>query len=198
MKRATKTLVVMSMLLILPVAVFAQSEKTNWDSVYEKGDFVVSATAGIAFPFAIVAYPGAELILAGVDIGNLIPIDFGVAARGQVGFYNSSTLSYNYGWLTFGLGAFGTAHLSFNNLQDHFAPWLENFDFYVSLGLGANYFSYTGDWADVFTDSTRMRVGFASLEGVNWFFRDNMALRLEYAYWGYVGSQATVGVLFRL
>lgn len=102
------------------------------------------------------------------------------------------------GWITFGAGGFGTAHLSFNNLENHAAPWLENFDFYISLGFGVNYFSYTGDWTDVFVDTTSLRIGFASFEGVNWFFRENMALKLEYAYWGYVGSQTTIGILLKI
>ena len=122
-----------------------------------------------------------------------LPIDFGAAVRGQ--FATSSVFGYDYGYLSFGAGAFGTAHLSFNNLENSVAQWLENFDFYVSLGLAVNYFTYTGYWA---SDTPQLRFGFASFEGVNWFFAENIALKLEYAYWGYVGSQATIGILFRL
>ncbi len=198
MKQRTWVTLCVVFLFIVSTAAIAQSANTNWDSVYNAGDLAASISAGVAFPFAIVAYPGAELILAGIDIGNLIPIDFGVAARGQFGILSASSLGYNYGWITLGAGAFGTAHLSFNNLRDHFAPWLENFDFYLSLGLGVNYFAYTGDWASVNSVSKPLRVGFASFEGVNWFFRENMALKLEYAYWGYVGSQTTFGILLKL
>jgi len=189
--RKTLLFALIIMLATAPAALFA------WDSLYESGDFNVSITASYLFPLGVALYPGAEMILAQVKVADEIPLDFGAAARGQIGFNRVGTyLGTNYGYTTFGAGAFGTAHLSFADMGDHALEFLKNFDFYISLGVAFNYFTYTGDWFGA--DTQNFRIGAASFEGVNWYINESLALKLEYVYWGYMGSSATIGVQLTL
>lgn len=185
--------IVLTALVAAPV--FGQN--TDPATLAEKGDSIVSATVGIAFPFALVVYPGFEQVIAQTTIADVLPLEFGIAGRGQFGFFNTSSVYGSYGWITFGAGGFGTAHLALGELVDEPAEWLRKIEVYVSLGMALNFFSYTGDY-DFYVGQSNVRLGFASFEGVNYHLSESLALKVEYAYWGFVGNQTTIGAQLKL
>ena len=157
--------------------IFADSD--GWESVYDGGDFLVSASAGGYFnPFNLVIAPQLELILAQVKIGDVMPLDFGIAARGEV------TLGST---LRLGAGGLATVHLTFANLQGTVVPWLENFDFFVSLGIGLSI------WPD---NSFPLRLGFVTVEGLGYWLSDAFGLKIETSYWNFYGT--SIGVMLKL
>ena len=178
MKRKLILIVTAVLLLAAPAMVFAQSEAKGWDSVYDGGDFLVSASVGAYFPFNLVIAPQLELILAQVKIGDVMPLDFGLAARGEVTLGSS---------LRFGAGGLATVHLTFANLQGRVISWLENFDFFVSFGAGLSI------WPD---NSFPLRLGFITVEGLSYWLSDSFALKLETSYWTYYGT--SIGAVLKL
>lgn len=185
-------LVVVLVLLFSGPFAFAQTA----DSIYEPGDFVVSAAVSFLFPLGVAIYPGAELFITGINVADTFPIDFSVAVRGQIGTasYSDILFGYSYGYTTFGGGPFASAHLSFKDMQNHSLNFLENFDFYAGFGVVFNYFSYTGDYLVYWASEPTFRVGFGTYEGVNWYISDSFALKLEFVYWGWLSASASLGV----
>ena len=184
-----------ALLILLLVAAPATVFSENWESVYEKNDLSLSASASFLLPLGVALYPGAELILLQFTIVDEIPLDFGVSLRGQFGLKTEGTVTVSgaeYGYTTYGGGAFGTLHLSFANMEGYELDFLEGFDFYISASIALNYFDYTGVWPSAVPPA--ISPGFASFEGINWFISESLALKLEYVYWGIIGSSATLGV----
>lgn len=152
------------------------------------GDLVVTAGVGWGGISG-----GAEFSLAQIDIAKIIPITFGAAARATVDpgiFYDN---------FSFGVGAMGTAHVGFKNLNlpDNL-HWLSNVDSYIGLGLG--FASMTGYTAGI---------GISTFEGVSYYLNDKLAICFEYGYLGRVKYDSywnyyypiyysTVGVTFKL
>jgi hypothetical protein len=173
-----KLLLFVSVVLLLAVPAMGFADSDEWDSVYDGGDFIISASVGAYFPFILAISPQMELIIAQVKIGEIMPLDFGVAARGEI------TLGST---LRFGAGGLATAHLTFANLQGTVVPWLENFDFFVSLGIGVSI------WPD---SSVPINLRFITVEGISYWLNDAFGLKIETSYWNFYGT--SIGAMIKL
>jgi hypothetical protein len=174
MKRLTVVLLAAILLLAVGGSVFA----AGWGSWMNKKDFAVSGTVGISFPFGIALYPGLEYMFANWKVGDTVPFSFGVAARGMLNF---DTV---YG-LEFGIGPAATAHLGLKGLD--IPDFFQKFDFYLGLGVA---FVFPAWWDG-------LPIGFFTIGGFNWFFKDNLAFVLEVNWFARYGG-AAIGVLFKL
>ncbi len=192
MKKVTKIIVSMLVILLLSTTVFAGTKRGKIDSVYKPGDVTVSMSIGFGYE-GITFYPGAELLLSQKRIAGTLPLDFGVAVRGFYNDYSTSILGYDWGWTAYGIGAFGTAHLSFREFDLSF-KYLDNLDFYIALGIKYDHFSYTGVYSSYY-DSSYGGIGIVAIGGINYFFTEHFALVLEGTYWGTGGG--TIGVLYK-
>jgi len=180
MKKWVLALVVGTLLLMIPAAVFSQD--INWEGNYEKGDFTVFAGVGLGYGFSIV--PGLELSLAEWKAGDVVPLTFGVVVKGSINIYSSY-------WTAYGVGGLATVHLGFRGLD--IPEFLQNFDVYASLGLGVSFFKYTSVPSGFGENSY---FGIATAEGVAYFINDKIAVYAEGNYWAY-GGGATVGALVK-
>jgi hypothetical protein len=178
MKKLALLLAVLVLILAIPGAAFAQ--KSNWDGLVHKGD--LAAFLGVGFGWGFTIAPGVEWAFADVKIGDTVPLAFGVVGRGMVNFYPNYFTSY-------GIGALASAHMGLKGLD--IPKFLQNLDFYIALGLGVSFFNYvssTYDFGDV-------QFGFATTDGVAYYFNDKWAVYLEGTYWGYSGGGA-IGVRY--
>jgi hypothetical protein len=183
MKKRVLGLIVGALLLMVPAAVFSQD--VNWEGNYEKGDLSVYGGIGIGYGFSIV--PGVEFTFAEWKAGDVVPFSFGVTAKGAINIFS------NY-WTSFGVGGLATLHLGFRGLD--IPEFLQNFDVYVSAGLGLSFFNYTGSYSG-FTED--FYFGFVTADGVAYFINDKFAVYAEGNYWTYgagVGG-AVLGVLYK-
>ena len=141
MKKGKMLVAAMILVLAVPAISFADSDRVVWDSYFQPGNLALSVGVGFGYwgAASIAVYPGAELILAGVKIADVVPLQFGVAAKGLVNPYTG----LGYSGIVLGGGAFGTVHLSFKGLDLPFT-YLDRLDIYLGLGLVLNY--DTGDW----------------------------------------------------
>lgn len=191
--------IIVGLLILSPVLLVAQEEdgllEDGATAIYEVGDLSPSIGVGFGAGFSPVIYPGVELILNEYNIEDTLPLNFGAAVRGYLNFYRTTDfLGNTWGYTAFGAGAFGTAHLSFKEV-DADIEFLKNFDFYAMLGLGFAVFNYTGN-EDFWGDLDTFDLFFASIGGTNYFLTDSLAIMLEGSYWGVGG--ATLGVRFLL
>jgi hypothetical protein len=181
-----RSLIVLLALLCAASFVFAadksSSALTPW---VDKGELL--ANAGIGWGGLS---GGAEFTLARINIGEVIPLTFGAAARAMVdpGIFNTSYSSFQ-----FGLGAFGTAHFGFKslNLPDGLT-WLSRFDAYAGLGLGFG----SATLADAYSSSYytfKPGIGISTFEGTSYYLNDKLAIGFEYGYLGRVGYTYDLG-----
>lgn len=180
MKKLAFALVVAVLLLAVGGTVFAQ----NWDGYFKPGNVSLSVGVGLGFGwgFGFGVYPGVEFTVAEWKVGGVVPLAFGVAAKGLVDYWPL--------WgFDVGAGGFGTVHLGFKGLD--IPPFLQRFDIYTAIGLAVSYSAYTGWW------TSPLHFGLATYGGTNYFLNDKLALFLEGVYWWYYGS-TTVGVLLKL
>lgn len=160
-------------------------------SLYEVGDLSPSLGIGFGLNFSPVFYPGVELILSETNIEDTLPLSFGVAARGYLNIYRTEVFfGETWGWTSYGAGGFGSAHLSFDEV-DADVEFLTNFDFYVMLGIGFRVFDYTGD-ETYWNERDDFDLFFASVGGTSYFLSERLAIMLEGSYWGVGG--ATIGL----
>jgi hypothetical protein len=181
-------------------AAFGQEEGTELDSVYDVGNLTVSAGVGFGYTFDLVLYPGLELILGETILGELLPLNFGVAAKGMFTWGNEDWLYGGYSYTNIGVGGFGTAHLTFRGLEEDLpVSYLENMDFYVGLGLA--FFFYSWEWEGAYSYSYEPEgyggFQFVSMGGVNYWLNDNLAIMFEGNYMGYYGG-ATIGIVLKM
>jgi opacity protein-like surface antigen len=180
MKKRIVVGIVLILLLSSTAGAFAASSPLPWMVSYNKpGQLNVYGSVGF-YGLGIDINAGPEIILGQFDIAG-IPLEWGVMARGMIGF--SAFLGYS--WLDWAVAPAATLHWGI----DLGAPW--QFDWYIGLGLGISgstgtYYSYTG-----------VGFGFASFDGVAWHFSKNLALVVEYGYTQYL-STAGVGVKLAL
>ena len=176
MKKLVLVLAVV-LVLVIPSTAFAQK---NWDGLVHKGD--LAAFVGIGFGWGFTVAPGVEWSFADVKIGNTVPLAFGVEGKGMINFYPGF-------WTSYGVGALLTAHLGLKGLD--IPDFLQRLDFYIGAGVGLSWFSYdTG-----VSTYGAMNVGFATSDGVAYYFNDKWAVYLEGTYWGYSGGGA-IGVRY--
>ena len=176
MKKLVLVLAVI-LVLALPSTVFAQK---NWDGLVHRGDF--AAFVGVGFGWGFTIAPGVEWCFADVKVGKTVPLAFGLMGKGMINFYPGF-------WTSYGVGALATAHLGLKGLD--IADFLQRLDFYIGAGVGLSWFSYdTG-----ISTYGSMNVGFATADGVAYYFNDKWAIYLEGTYWGYSGGGA-IGVRY--
>ena len=182
MKKLVLVFAVGVLLLGIPATLFAQN--MDWEGNYEKGDFSVFAGVGFSgYGFSIV--PGVEYTFVQWKAGDVVPLSFGITGKGSINIYSSY-------WTSYGVGALATVHLGFRGLD--IPEFLQRFDVYVSVGLAASFFNYTGTLSG--WDQKDSYFGFATADGVAYFVNDRFAVYAEGNYWAY-GGGATLGVLFQ-
>ncbi len=183
-----KILVVMLIvgMFMIPALSFAGSDDVNWDSYLRPGNFIMQAGVGWGWGWnawysGFGVYGGAEMIMAEYKIADIIPLEFGAAAKGAVTF----------GVFGMGInaGALATAHLSFKGLNLPF-DYLDNLDVYIGLGLGM-----TLDMSSYAT--VPFQLGLASSSGASYFLNDNLAIYLEETYFANFWA-SSLGVLLKL
>ncbi len=192
--KLVRSLLFITLVLIVSVGVFAADTKpVKIDSMYEPGDITVSMSIGLGYD-GITFYPGAEIFLKQARLADVLPLDFGAAVRGFYNSYSTSTFGYDWGWTAYGIGAFGTAHLSFREFDFDF-DYLDNLDFYIGLGIKYDHFSYTGTYSSYY-DNSYGGIGLLTIGGINYFLNDHLAIILEGTYWGTGGG--LIGILYKL
>ncbi len=170
-----KTLVLLlltvALVVAVPSALFAQSA-SGLTSNYKPGNVAVGVDVGGGFyysSFSLAAYPGVEFLVAKYRVGDYLPLDFGVAARGRFGLDAGAGGT----GVDIGVGGFGTVHVGFRGLPGDFGKILGKFDVFV--GLGAAF--------DIIAPPYYAGLGFAQYSGINYFLSDNMAVTLSDQWW---------------
>jgi hypothetical protein len=171
---------VLALALVIPFAAVAD------DTYYQPGNLVPSIGVGLGggWGLTVSAYPGLELMVAKVKIADVIPLDFGVAVKGLIGF--STYFSYSYVHL--GVGAFGTMHWGLRGMNWDL-DFLDPVDVWWGIGLAASAHIPADTWTYGWLD-------FATVGGINYFLNDRLALMVAGSYWGYSGGY--VGILYKL
>ncbi len=151
----------------------------------DKGEFLVNVGIGWGGLSG-----GAELTFYRIDIGGILPLTFGAAARAIV-----DPGIFNIGWSTFafGVGGFGTAHIGFKEINlPSGLTFLSNFDAYAGLGIGFGMATSIYDYYD-----PKPGVSLSTFGGTSYYFNDKFAINFEY---GYIGSvkydYSTFGYLY--
>lgn len=179
----------------------AEEEDTlvaGWDSHFNAGNVLLSGGLGLGgfwYGLGLNLYPGVEVIFAQPDIGGVVPLSFGIAARGIFGFYPVPTL---YGGFDIGVSALATAHLGLKGL-DLNSKFLNSLDFYIGLGVSVFFVRpYSSYFLGYYLGDVVSPVQFASFQGVNYFITNNFAIYLESTYLGLSNYYLTFGVLFKI
>ena len=101
------------------------------------------------------------------------------------------------GWKHVGLGISGSAHLSFNNLQNHSIPFMENFDFFVAVGPVYDFINYTGSYIASEPPIPTNGLGMSMSGRARYFLLDWLSLELELFNWRFSpGVSAGVALTF--
>ena len=183
MKTLVMLLIVLLLISISPI--FAQSESTEavWESTYDRWDFAVSLSGGFSYKFKLAGLPALDLIVSSYRIEDFVPIDFGVSVRSLITNFVNDDNVVPSGWLHIGIGVIGVVHLSFNNLQAHTLPFLENFDFYAGFGPVYDIILYSGFYEAAPPPIPSNGIGLNTTVGVRYFFLDWLAVNLELFNW---------------
>ncbi len=145
----------------------------------DKGDLAVAAGVNFGWDYGIGA--SVEYMFARVNIADAVPITFGIALRGGVGFI------YSTNYIVAGLA---TAHLSLGFIPD-IPRWIKNFDFYYGLGLGIG-------------AGSRFSIGMGNSGGLAYYIEPNLALYSSVIYVRYFENHpggtgfGSVGLIFKL
>jgi hypothetical protein len=182
---AMKFFLLVFALAAVPALLPAQSGEAVWDSEYDRWDVSITLAGGFSYGFSLAAYPGVELIIASVKIDDYLPLDFGVSARSIISAYENPSTTTPAGWRHVGLGVLTTVHLSFNNLQAHSLPFLENFDFYVAAGPVYDIIDYTGSYAVTSIPIPANGFAVATAGGIRYFLLDWLAVNVELFNWSF-------------
>ncbi|HVO38902.1 MAG TPA: hypothetical protein VMV03_07725 [Spirochaetia bacterium] len=176
MKRRVVVAVALVLLVMSAVGAFAYEQKSKtypWMASFDRSGQLNLYVAAGWYYVGFVAGGGAELILGNFDISG-VPFEWGLEARGVVGFANVS----GYGsWVDWGAAPLVTLHWGMD-----FGGGAK-FELYGGLGLGlygtgGTYYAFTG-YGPFF--------GFAGAGGAAWHFSDNFALIIESSYIGWAG-----------
>ncbi len=186
MKRRLVGIIAIAVLLIAASNAFAFEQKSKaypWMATFNKaGQVNIYAAVGFYY-YGIDVGGGPEFIISNFDVSG-IPLEFGIAVKGLVGFANFGGFS----WTDWGVGPLATLHWGI----DGGGPL--KFDWYIGLGLGisgstANYGYYNY--------GTGTGFGFATTDGVAWHFSNNISAILDYSYFGFY-SLYGIGLRFDL
>jgi hypothetical protein len=195
-----KVLIILMAVILASSFAFAEEKEApvSITPYVDKGDLL--ANVGIGWGGLS---GGAELTFYRIDIANILPLTFGAAARVAI-----DPGIFSIGWTTFGVGAFGTAHVGFKslNLPDGLS-WASKFDAYAGLGLGFATGLTTNEYY-----TPRAGLGISTFEGASYYLSDNFAINFEYGYigrirydWlGYIDEYSyplwysTIGVILKL
>jgi hypothetical protein len=166
-----------------------------WDSMYDRWDVAVSLSGGVSYGFRLAGYPSIDLIVSSIKIDDFMPLDFGISARGLITEYKKTKDETESGWFHVGIGLAATVHISFNNLQSHALPFMENFDFYVACGPVYDIITYSG----VFRSSPPLipsnGMGITTAGGVRYFILEWFAVNIEVFNWRF-SPGLTAGLTF--
>jgi hypothetical protein len=148
-----KKLVVGLVLAFLLVGTMALSaEDQIFASYNQKGHINLYGSVGYGYYYGIEGSVAAEYIIGEFAIGP-VPFDWGVMARGLIGFEP-------YYGLSWGVGGLASLHMGL--------VW--NLDFYASLGFG-----FSSWWGDPYP-------GFWSTNGVSYKLSKNLFVLVEAGY----------------
>ena len=198
MKRIITTFIV---LLILTFTVSALEENIWWGSYYIPGNLALKGALGFEQSTdstdikALSVYPEAEIILYKPHFGGISPMDFGVAARGHIGFgFSESTLDSS---IAAGIGVFGTFHFGFRGIGSYFTEFQDTPSGFFSQLNKFDYFFEAGPVFDLMTYDNSGLIGFGMTSGINYFINDNMAVTLEGNWWhGFAGGG--IGFVYKI
>ncbi len=174
------------LLMLSAVGAFAFEQKSRaypWMASFDRtGQVNLYAAVGFYY-YGIDVGGGPEFILGNFDVSG-IPLEWGIAVKGLVGFANFG----GFTWTDWGFGPLVTLHWGI----DGGGPL--KFEWYGGLGLGisgstANYGYYSY--------GTGTGFGFATADGLAWHFSENISLLLDYSYFGFY-SLYGVGLKFNL
>ncbi len=182
-------------LIFSSVCFQAEPGAAVWDSVYDGWDLAISLSGGVSYNYRLAAYLSIDLIVSSIKIDDFMPIDFGVSARGLITKYEKTKDPGKPGWFHIGIGLAATAHISFDNLQEHTLPFMENFDFYVALGPVYDIIDYTGSYAVSPPPIPSNSDGITTAGGVRYFILDWLAINLEVFNWSF-SSGLSAGLTF--
>ncbi|MFP4013606.1 MAG: hypothetical protein ACLFVQ_05940 [Chitinispirillaceae bacterium] len=160
----------------------------EWDPYFERGDVSYSAAVGFSTwwgRFGLSLTPAAEAIIHEYRIGEVVPLSFGIAGLGNA----TTDLRAAGADLGVTVAGLGTAHLGFKNVSEPL-EWLEKFDVYIGLGPGFEIIQ--PDWYN----GARLRL--ASMQGTNYFIRENFAVFLENTYLGRYRNYFSAGVRWKI
>lgn len=188
--------IAVALLVLLPGTITAEEPDARWDSVYNQGSFIMSPGIGFGYNFSLALYPSFEYIMISQKIDDFMPLDFGISLKGVYNRYRDRN-DTTKGWDGYGGGLFGTVHLSFNNLQGHELPFLENFDFYAALGIVGNYMNFIGYTPLTVPLRPPSGVGISTIGGMRYFLLPWLAVNIEGSFWGYTGT-AKLAVSFKI
>ncbi len=182
--------VALVVLMVAAFGAFAKETKPSkqfpWMADFNKaGQINLYAAAGwYGLGFDISAGP--EFIIGGFNLGG-IPLEWGVAIRGLVGF--GSFFGYA-SWIDYGAAVMASLHWG----MDFGAPW--KFDTYGGLGVGIS--GSTGSYySAAYLGGLPIGIGPASFQGVAWHFADNFAIILDTA-WTYYQWVSGIGIEMNL
>ncbi|PKL23701.1 MAG: hypothetical protein CVV47_12855 [Spirochaetae bacterium HGW-Spirochaetae-3] len=189
-----KVLILLLTLTLVAGFAFAQEKASSVELTpyVDKGEFL--ANVGIGWGGLS---GGAEFTFYRIDIGGILPLTFGAAARACVdpGIFDAN-------WTTFAAGGFATGHVGFKEINlPSGLTFLSNFDAYVGLGIG-----FASGTSDYYND-IKPGIGISTFEGAAYYLSDTFAINLEYGYigriqywstWSYPVWYSTIGVILKL
>ena len=196
MKSSMRVLLVVLVGLLVATAAFGQSSSdSTWNSLYHPGNVTLVVGGGLGFAFSLGAYAGVEVIYSSVKADDSIPFDFGILVMGMYNWFSRTDDDLNRGWDAYAGGALATVHLTFNDLEEHALPFLENLDFYTGLGVVYNYLDFKGEYRT--TAPAPQGPGLATLLGANYHLAKWFALNLELASWAFTGG-IKLGIMLKI
>jgi len=186
MKRRVLFITLVVLFLCSTTAAFAYEQKSkaySWMASYDgTGQINLYAACGFYY-YGIAIGGGPEFILGNFDVSG-VPLEWGIAAKGLVGFANHA----GFTWTDWGIGPLVTLHWGID------AGGPLKFEWYLGLGLGISGSSTNYGY---YPYGSGVGFGFASADGVAWHFSENISAILDYSYFGYY-SLFGIGLRFNL
>ncbi|MEK6794273.1 MAG: hypothetical protein AABZ39_05830 [Spirochaetota bacterium] len=158
---------------------------TSW---LKPGNFMMEVGAHYSY-FGFGVGGGVEFVFAEWRIADVVPLQFGITARGYADFVPW------WAWgSSFGVGGLATVHFSIKSLKLGIT-FVDNLDFYIGLGVG---FNIVPGWNTTYLWYWNPTgIGFWSSDGVNYFITENLAIFAEYNYYG-GNSGGSLGLLLKI